>query len=57
MNSLIKVYKMNNTFYNGCLKMEYRIKYDSIADAVYIRVKDVEVFDSLENKWEYYSWL
>jgi uncharacterized protein YuzE len=28
--------------------MEYRIEYDSVADALYIRVKDEEVFDSLE---------
>jgi uncharacterized protein YuzE len=28
--------------------MEYRIEYDSVADTLYIRVKDEEVFDSLE---------
>ncbi|MGQ9597437.1 MAG: DUF2283 domain-containing protein [Thermoproteota archaeon] len=30
------------------MKMEYRVKYDSLADALYIRVKDGEVVDSLE---------
>ena len=28
--------------------MKYQIEYDSITDALYIRVRDEEVFDSLE---------
>ncbi len=28
--------------------MEYRVKYDSLADALYIRVRDGDIVDSLE---------
>ncbi|MDW8034520.1 MAG: DUF2283 domain-containing protein [Nitrososphaerota archaeon] len=30
--------------------MEYRVRYDPFADALYIRVKDGDVFDSIEIK-------